>query len=42
MVGIVMNFQSFRVMNVELNTVNLEKDENDKTSLRLNAGYYRN
>ncbi|HEC2148858.1 protein-export chaperone SecB [Staphylococcus delphini] len=35
---IVMNFQSFRLMNVELNTVNQEKDENDKTSLRVNAG----
>lgn len=25
-------------MNVELNTVNQEKEENDKTSLRVNAG----
>ncbi|MBG3866489.1 protein-export chaperone SecB [Staphylococcus epidermidis] len=33
-----MNFKSFRLMNVELNTVNQEKEENDKTSLRVNAG----
>ena len=33
-----MNFKSFRLMNVELDTVNQEKDENDKTSLRVNAG----
>ncbi|MCH4327284.1 protein-export chaperone SecB [Staphylococcus haemolyticus] len=35
---IIMNFKSFRLMNVELDTVNQEKDENDKTSLRVNAG----
>ncbi|EHS00787.1 MAG: protein-export chaperone SecB [Peptostreptococcus sp.] len=35
---IIMNFKSFRLMNVELNTVNQEKEENDKTSLRVNAG----
>lgn len=35
---IIMNFKSFRLMNVELNTVNQEKNENDKTSLRVNAG----
>lgn len=35
---IIMDFKSFRLMNVELNTVNQEKEENDKTSLRVNAG----
>lgn len=35
---VIMEFKSFRLMNVELNTINQKKKDDDRTKLRVNAG----